>query len=117
MEYMLLIYSSGDEEDDRDLQALYREYFALGDDLRAAGKLVASEELAPVSSATSVRVRNGDTLLTDGPFAETKEALGGFYLITAETLDEAIEWAARIPAARTGTVEVRPVHDTSEYRE
>jgi hypothetical protein len=64
-----------------------------------------------------VQVRDGDTLVMDGPFAETKETLGGYYLIDAETLDEAIEWAARIPAARDGKVEIRPVHDNSEYRE
>ena len=70
-----------------------------------------------MSTATSVKVRDGDTLVTDGPFAETKETLGGFYLIEADSLDEAIEWAARIPSARQGTVEIRPVHDNSEYRE
>jgi hypothetical protein len=118
MQYMLLIYGgNGREYSDDELQALYREYFQLGDDLRAAGKLISSEELAPVASATSIRVRNGDTLVTDGPFAETKETLGGYYLIEADSLDEAIEWAARIPASRDGTVEIRPLHDNSEYRE
>ena len=67
--------------------------------------------------ATTVQVRSGDTLVTDGPFAETKETLGGYYLIEADSLDEAIEWASRIPAARTGKVEIRPLHDNSEYRE
>jgi len=118
MQYMLLIYGEdGRSYSDEELQSLYREYFKLGDDLRAAGKLVSSEELAPVTSATSIRVRNGDTLVTDGPFAETKETLGGYYLIEADSLDEAIDWAARIPASRDGTVEIRPIHDNSEYRE
>ena len=77
-------------------------------DLRASGKLLGGEELQPVGSATTVRVRHGETIVGDGPFAETKEVLGGFYLVEAESLDEAIEWAARIPGAGTGTVEVRP---------
>jgi hypothetical protein len=119
MQYMLLIYTEDDGEElpEGELRALYQEYFRLGDDLRAQQKLVSSEELAPVSSATTVQVRHGDTLVTDGPFAETKETLGGYYLIEADSLDEAIDWAARIPAARTGKVEVRPVHDNSGYRE
>jgi hypothetical protein len=119
MQYMLLIYGEGsdNELDDSELRALYQEYFRLGDDLRAQNRLISSEELAPVSSATTVQVRHGDTLVTDGPFAETKETLGGYYLIEADSLDEAIDWAVRIPAARTGKVEIRPVHDNSEYRE
>jgi hypothetical protein len=72
--------------------------------------------LAPASSATSIRVRGGDTLVTDGPFDETTETLGGYYVVDADSLDEAIERAARIPAARDGTVEIRPVHDHSEHR-
>ena len=116
---MLLIYGEGHEGDlpEDELRALYAEYFRLSDDLRSQRKLISSEELAHVSTATTVQVRNGDTLVTDGPFAETKETLGGYYLIEADTLDEAIEWAARIPTARTGKVEIRPVHDNSEYRE
>jgi hypothetical protein len=118
--YMLLIYGEdgGDESLPEDeLRALYQEYFRLGDDLRSQSKLVSSEELAPATTATSVQVRGGDTLVTDGPFAETKETLGGYYLIEADSLDEAIEWASRIPAARDGKVEIRPVHDNSGYRE
>jgi hypothetical protein len=116
---MLLIYGERSDRElgEAELRALYREYFRLSDDLRAQGRLISSEELAPVSTATTVEVRNGDTLVTDGPFAETKEALGGYYLIEADSLDDAIEWAARIPAARSGKVEIRPVHDNSEYRE
>jgi hypothetical protein len=118
MQYMLLIYSETDERErpEDELRALYQEYFRLSDDLRAAGKLVTSEELAPVATATTVQVRNGDTIVTDGPFAETKETLGGYYVVEAESLDEAIEWAARIPSARNGKVEIRPLHDNSEYR-
>ena len=119
MQYMLLIYTDDTEQelDEAGLRALYQEYFRLGDDLRSQQKLISSEELAPVTTATSVKVRNGDTLVTDGPFAESKETLGGFYLIEADSLDEAIEWAARIPSVRRGTVEIRPVHDNSEYGE
>jgi hypothetical protein len=119
MQYMLLIYGDDSEQelDEADLRALYEEYFRLSDDLRSQQKLISSEELAPVTTATTVQVRNGDTLVTDGPFAETKETLGGYYLIEAESLDEAIEWAARVPSARQGKVEIRPVCDNSEYRQ
>ena len=91
--------------------------FRSSGDLQAKGTLIASEELQPAATATTVRVRNGDTVVSDGPFAETKETLGGYCLIEADTLDEAIEWASRIPSARSGTVEIRPVVDNSEYRE
>jgi hypothetical protein len=110
MQYMLLIY---DEEGERDSHSDFR---SIGD-LRAAGTLIASEELQPVATATTVRVRNGDTVVSDGPFAETEETLGGYCLIEADSLDEAIEWASRIPSARSGTVEIRPVVDNSEHRE
>jgi hypothetical protein len=116
MQYMLLIY--GDESSwtalpEDDMQAMYSEYFALAFDLRAQGKLAGSGELQPVATATTIRVSDGDTLVTDGPFAETKETLGGYFLIEAESLDEAIEWAARIPTARRGLIEIRPVVDHS----
>ena len=112
MQYALLIY--GDEgawaaRSDDDRTVLYAEYSAVSSDLRAQGKLLGGEELQAVTTATTVRVRSGETVVSDGPFAETKEALGGFYLIEADSLDEAIEWAARIPDARVGTIEVRPV--------
>ena len=112
MRYALLIY--GDEESpeaqsDEERRAWYAEYSALSADLRNEGKLLGGEELQPVATATAVRVRNGDTLVSDGPFAETKEVLGGFYLIDADSLDDAIDAAARIPSARIGTIEVRPV--------
>src|SRR5919199_193703 len=109
---MLLIYgdesgwaSIGEEQLDR----LYAEYGKLTQDLRDQGKLISSNELQPTSAATSVRVRDDEALVTDGPFADTKEVLGGYYLIEAESLEEALAWAARIPNARDGVVEVRPV--------
>jgi hypothetical protein len=109
MQYVLLIY---DEEGERESSGSR----SIGD-LQAKGKLLASEELQPVMTATTVRVRDGDTVVSDGPFAETKETLGAFCLIEADSLDEAIEWASRIPSARSGTVEIRPVVDNSEHRE
>jgi hypothetical protein len=114
---MLLIYGSSQEWDartDDEVRALMDGYGRLGADLRSAGKLIRGDELQPVGTATSVQVRDGDTVVRDGPFAETKEVLGGFYLIEAETLDEAIDWASRIPDAQNGTIEVRPIVDHSE---
>ena len=109
MQYVLLIY---DEEGEREGAGSP----SIGD-LQAKGTLLASEELQPVATATTVRVRNGDTVVSDGPFAETDETLGAYCLIEADSLDEAIEWASRIPSARSGTVEIRPVVDNSEHRE
>ncbi len=86
-----------------------RECFACGDGLRQNGTLVAAEALQPVETATTVRVRNGRLSVTDGPFAETKEQLAGFYLIEARDLNEAIQVAGKIPPAREGSIEVRPV--------
>jgi hypothetical protein len=88
-----------------------RECKNCGDGLRSRGVMVGGEALEPIETATSVRVRNGKILITDGPFAETKEQLAGFYLVDAENLDEAIQIAATIPPAREGTVEVRPVRE------
>jgi hypothetical protein len=82
-----------------------------GDDLRTRGVLVTAEALQPIETATSVRVRNGRVIITDGPFAETKEQLAGFYLVDAENLDAAIAIASKIPPAREGTIEVRPVRE------
>jgi hypothetical protein len=103
MRYLLLIY--GDEG--REGAPRYAEYSALARDL--GDRLVGGDELQPVATATSVRIRGGETLIIDGPFAETKEQLGGYFLIDADSLDEAIRWAERMPAARDGTVEIRPV--------
>ena len=88
-----------------------RECFASGESFRQAGMLLAAEPLHPVETATTVRVRNGQISVTDGPFAETKEQLAGFYLIEARDLNEAIQAAAKIPPARTGSIEVRPVRE------
>ena len=112
MQYMLLIYAEPGRweslsEDER--KDVYARYEAFAGELRESNALVGGAELQSVTSATSVRVRDGETQVTDGPFAETKEALGGYFLIEAESLDEAIEWAARIPSARDGSIEVRPV--------
>jgi hypothetical protein len=85
------------------------EYIAFGEEMGKRGVLTGGERLRPTTDATSVRVRNGELLTSDGPFAETKEQIGGFYLVDAKDLDEAIEVASKIPGARTGTIEVRPI--------
>ncbi len=113
-QYMLLIYDDpttwgGMSEDERN--AIMGEYFAYSEEIDKAGIVVASEALHPIETAKSVRLRDGERLLTDGPFAETREQLGGFYLLECANLDEAIGWAAKIPGASTGCVEVRPVMD------
>jgi hypothetical protein len=117
MKYMLLIYheeQSWDGLSEQERQNIYAEYGKFSAEIAASGNYVAGSELHPVSTATSVRVRDGEQLTTDGPFAETKEQLGGYYLIEAGNLDEAIAIAARIPSARVGTIEVRPVSEGAE---
>jgi hypothetical protein len=112
MQYMLLIYgdeTAGQQLTDDERSTMFGEYFAFSASIRESGNYVAGAPLQPTTTSTSVRVRNGEQLVTDGPFAETKEQLGGYYLIEAEDVDEAIEIAARIPGARHGTIEVRPV--------
>ena len=112
MKYLLLIYdqeSRWQELSQAERAATLGEYFQLSGDLAAAGKLCGGEELQPVASASTLRVRGGRTLVTDGPFAEAREQLGGFYLVEASDLDDALAIAARIPASRTGAIEVRPV--------
>ena len=112
MEYLLLIYDEPgayESLSSEEQQALYQDYGRLTQDLRERSAFVSANQLQPASTATTVRIRDGETLATDGPFAETKETLGGYYLIDVETLDEALEWAAKIPSARFGPVEVRPV--------
>ena len=109
MRYMLLIYLDEQALDDAEREQCYRESAQLAHQLNAAGQYRAAAPLEPTSTATSVRVRDGKRVVTDGPFAETKEQLGGHFLIDARDLDEAIAIAARIPMARRGTVEVRPV--------
>jgi hypothetical protein len=112
MQYMLLIHSSEDGWNalsEAEQNEMYAGYGAFTQAIKAKGAFVAGDQLAESSAATTVRVRDGETLVTDGPFAETKEQLGGYYLVEAESIDEAIEWAAQIPGARYGVIEVRPV--------
>jgi hypothetical protein len=112
MQYMCLIYDDekvwqGMGEEERN--AVFAEYGTFTQAIRDGGSYVAGDALQPTSTATSVRIRNGETLVTDGPFAETKEQLGGYYLVEAKDVDEALKIAERIPSARYGTIEVRPV--------
>jgi hypothetical protein len=111
MKYMLLIYLDEQALNETERQECYAESTELAHEIHASGQYLAANPLQPTSMATSVRVRNGKRLVTDGPFAETREQLGGYFLIEANNLDEAIGIAARIPMARKGTVEVRPVID------
>ena len=112
MKYLCLIY-----DDEKKMSAMPKaegeafmgQYFAFTDDIRKSGHYIAGEALQPVDTATTIRIRNGKTSTTDGPFAETKEQLGGFYMIDAKDLNSAIQIASRIPSARTGSIEVRPV--------
>jgi hypothetical protein len=114
MKYLCLVY-----DDERNLDAMSNGEFeglvaqclAVDEELRKSGQVIASEALQPVQTATTVRVRNGKVSTVDGPFAETKEQLGGFFLIDAQDLDEAIQVAAKIPSARLGSIEVRPIWD------
>ena len=112
MKYMLLIHD--DEKawakmTDAERQSIYGEYGQFGQQIKDTGHYLAGAQLQPTTTATSVRVRDGKRLVTDGPFAETREQLGGYYLVNAKDLDEAIGIAARIPSAKAGTIEVRPV--------
>jgi hypothetical protein len=112
MQYMLLIYNDPhgwESMSDAERGEVFNAYGTFTAELQASGKMVAGDALQAIDTATSVRVRGGETLTTDGPFAETKEVLGGYYLIDVETLDEALDWAAKIPGAAHGTIEVRPV--------
>lgn len=109
MRYMLLIYGEENALDDVERQQCYQESAQLAHRLNAAGQFLATAPLQDTATATSVRVRNGKPFVTDGPFAETREQLGGYFLIDAKDLDEAVAIAAQIPGARRGTVEIRPV--------
>jgi hypothetical protein len=117
MRYMLLIY---DREADwnalseEEAGRIYQEYGAFSESTRKSGHHIKSDRLRPVASATTVRVRNGKTMTTDGPFAETREQLGGYYMIEAPDLDQATAIAARIPSARMGSIEVRPIWEMDE---
>ena len=114
MKYLCLIYE--DEKTGRsmpksEMDKVMAEYWAFTDDVKKSGYHVASNALQPTNSATTLRIRNGKLSTTDGPFAETKEQLGGFYLIEAKDLNDAITVAARIPSVRWGSIEVRPIWD------
>jgi hypothetical protein len=113
VQYLALIYADENawasfSDDQR--ESAYELYRAFGREAEAAGVLVDGSELGPTRDATTVRVRNDETLVTDGPYGEVKEALGGFYVLECASIDDAVEWAARIPGAEHGAVEVRPVY-------
>ncbi len=122
MKYAILIYDentanpSPEPPDPAMMGQIMSEYNAFDQEITAAGAKLGGEALQPNPTATSVRVRDGKTVTTDGPFAETKEGLGGFYLIEAKDLDEALAWAAKCPGSWYGTVEVRPIMDFTEYQ-
>ena len=110
MKYMLLMYANETEapKTPEEYQAAAQAWTTFGQEVSAAGVLLSNTGLSPVADATTVRVRDGKTLTTDGPFAETHEQLGGYYLLECKDLDEAIRWAEKIPTAKYGSIEVRP---------
>jgi hypothetical protein len=115
MKYMLLIYGNQAEAQKitpEQQQAQMREWLAFADEAQAAGVLLNYDGFAPVTASTTVRVRDDKTLITDGPFAETHEQLAGFYLMDCKDLDDAIGWAAKIPGAKFGSIEIRPLWNT-----
>jgi hypothetical protein len=112
MKYMLLIYhdeTAWSQQSEPEHQQIYQEYRSLIQELQSKGKYLAGDQLQPRNTATVVRVRDGKQLVTDGPFAETREQIGGFFIIEANDLDEAGSIASRIPSARMGAIEIRPV--------
>lgn len=112
MNYMFLIYGSDAgwaSLSEAEQGAVFADYGRVTEEMRDRGVFVAGDPLEPIATATTVRVRNGERLVTDGPFAETKEQLGGYYILDCANVDEAIEWAAKIPGSRHGSIEVRPV--------
>ena len=112
MKYMAIIYNDESQyasATPEQVGAVFAEHGAFGEAAREAGVFVDGDGLQPSATATTVRVRDGERLLTDGPYAETKEQLGGFYMLECKDLDDALAWAARIPEAKTGSIEVRPV--------
>ena len=117
MQYILLIYDpekTWAAMPKEESQKLYTDYMHYTHDIKKSGHMLAGDPLQPTSTATTVRVREGKVQTTDGPFAETREQLGGYYLIEAKNLDEAIELASRIPSAKIGSIEVRPIMKISE---
>ena len=117
MQYLCLIYGRDQRWADlseEDRREVLERYTAFAADVQAAGQLVGGAELQPAATATTVRVRGDETLVSDGPFAETKEQLGGYFVLECDSLDEAVELAARIPGAEHGTIEVRPAYVDEE---
>ena len=116
MKYILLMYfdESKAPQTPEERQAVAHAWYAFGTETKAAGVWVANDGLSSVTDATTVRVRNGRTLIADGPFAETHEQLGGYVLLDCKDLDEAISWAAKIPSAQYGSIEVRPLNQWSQ---
>jgi hypothetical protein len=114
MQYLLLIYSAESHEANGD-PAVLAEYGPFTQGIVQSGAFKAADRLKPVNTATTVRIRDGKTLTTDGPFAETREQLGGYYLVEAKDLDEAVGIAAKVPTARYGSIEVRPIWSMDEY--
>ena len=118
MRYLLLIYSPEShyqQMSPQDMGALMAEWGKFHEEIASSGVVEASERLKPTPTATTVRVRAGKSAATDGPFAETKEQLGGFYLLKVANLDEALAWAKKVPSARVGSIEVRPIWEAAEY--
>jgi hypothetical protein len=116
MQYLLLIYDAEktwETMPEAERNKIFEEYMTFTNDIKASGHYRAGEALEPVHTATTLRVRDGKPAITDGPFAETREQLGGYYLVEAKDLDEAAKIAARIPGARTGSIEIRPIMPTS----
>ena len=109
VKYMLLVYSTEGSLNDQEMQACYMESAGIAQNLHATGNFVAASPLLPVSTAVSVRIREGKTTATDGPFAETREQLGGYFIVEAESMEQTIAFAEQIPGAKFGTVEVRPM--------
>jgi hypothetical protein len=119
MKYMILIYSdasAGPQHGTPEFDTEMGQWMSLTQEMAASGQMVSGDPLQGIDTATTVRLRGGDTLTTDGPFAETKEVLGGYYLIEVDGLDQALAWAARMPNAGYGSIEVRPIMDMSMGR-
>ena len=120
MKFLALIYSeegAWDNASEEDRREMYARYGAFAEDGRKAGVVIRGDELASTSSATTVRIRDGQTDVTDGPYAEVKEALGGYFILECASIEEAVDWAAKIPAALHGAIEVRPIHSDEDEAE
>lgn len=120
MKYMVLIYVNEAQTPDftkEEHQVAAQEWFAFNTEAEAAGILLNNDGLSPSANATTIRIREGKTLITDGPFAETHEQIGGYYMLDCNDLDEAISWAQKIPGAKYGAVEIRPVNVYTQARD